>query len=491
MANDLTGLFGPTPDEIAQLRQQQLQANALQYAKLDPFERANMGIYQGVGMLAGAGAKALGGVSPQEQMAQQVQQATQGLDTSTAEGLLEGARRLMNVNPSLAQRWVQEARKVKELQTAEELKRSQIKKNEAYQPGGKDDKLIQYLDRMRELSADGQQDSDEYKYLAGMVRAMQAAKTGKQPSRVTYKTEANQIVQQDPTTGKFYKAGTDQEIDASTLGKLYKIGTEKVAAESTTVKEYVDENGVVRYGIGPELKGKVSAGKSPEVAGLIKGAQKGAETGNELALSDYKSAKASAEVIPKIDRLITQLETGDVSTGTMADIRLGMNKVIAALGGMDAAKKASDTEIADVMMSSEVFPLIQSLGIGAKGMDTPAEREFLRKAMTGALSMEKDTLLTMARQRKLDMLKSVNDWDSSVARGERKTFFKNNGLPETMFLRKPEAPKSPSNTPVTYGEKPFNFTTPASVKAAVGKTITREQARQILLDMQSRGIEIK
>ena len=44
----------------------------------------------------------------------------------------------------------------------------------------------------------------------------------------------------------------------------------------------------------------------------------------------------------------------------------------------------------------------------------------------------------------------------------------------------------------TIPTKPFSgVTTPQQVKAMVGKSITRDQARAILLDMKSRGIEIK
>ncbi|MFK5282133.1 hypothetical protein ACI3PL_21495, partial [Lacticaseibacillus paracasei] len=83
------------------------------------------------------------------------------------------------------------------------------------------------------------------------------------------------------------------------------------------------------------------------------------------------------------------------------------------LGGKDAAKRATDTEIANAMMGSEVFPLIQSLGIGAKGMDTPAEREFMRSVLTGSITLEKDTLLAMARMRKSELEKSIIKWDST------------------------------------------------------------------------------
>lgn len=179
MANDLMGLFGPTPDEIAQQQQSSIASQAMDYSKLDPFQQATYAIGRGAGMLATSGAKSLGMVSPQEQMAQQAKAAIQGLDTSTYEGLMEGARRLMNVNPALAQRWVQEARKTKEAQTAEDLKRSQIKKNEAYQPAGaRDPETLQLLEEMSTLEEQGLQDSPKYKALEARVKFLSTAKGG-------------------------------------------------------------------------------------------------------------------------------------------------------------------------------------------------------------------------------------------------------------------------------------------------------------------------
>lgn len=179
MANDMMGLFGPTPEELQQQRMAGLRNDAVSYAKMDPFQQATAGIYQGAGMLTDVGARALGGVNPQEQMATQAKSAVQGLDTSTYEGLMEGARRLMNVNPALAQRWVQEARKVKEAQTSEDLKRSQITRNENYQPAGaRDPETLQLVEEMTLLEQQGLQDSPKYKALEARVKFLSTAKGG-------------------------------------------------------------------------------------------------------------------------------------------------------------------------------------------------------------------------------------------------------------------------------------------------------------------------
>ena len=74
--------------------------------------------------------------------------------------------------------------------------------------------------------------------------------------------------------------------------------------------------------------------------------------------------------------------------------------------------KISTTEVLDAMLGSDVFPMIKQLGIGARGLDTPAEREFLQKVMTGAIPMNRDTLtkLTIMRRNNfVEMAKRYNE----------------------------------------------------------------------------------
>jgi len=90
-------LFGASPYEVQQQRMLQGNQNAMALAQLDPFQRANYGIGAGAGMLAGAGAKAIGMVDPLEEQAKQRQSAMQGADTTTPEGLKALAQRLQSM----------------------------------------------------------------------------------------------------------------------------------------------------------------------------------------------------------------------------------------------------------------------------------------------------------------------------------------------------------------------------------------------------------
>jgi hypothetical protein len=73
-------LFGITPDMYRQNQQDRADAQALQYARLDPFERASYNINRGGNMLGGAIGLGLGGQDPTLQRITQQSQLLQGLD---------------------------------------------------------------------------------------------------------------------------------------------------------------------------------------------------------------------------------------------------------------------------------------------------------------------------------------------------------------------------------------------------------------------------
>ena len=80
MAEIVNALFGVTPDSYRQAQQDRADAQALQYAKLDPFEKASYGISRGAYNLAGAIGGALGGQDPELQRITMRQQIAGQID---------------------------------------------------------------------------------------------------------------------------------------------------------------------------------------------------------------------------------------------------------------------------------------------------------------------------------------------------------------------------------------------------------------------------
>jgi len=108
-------LFGMTPEMYDQTQQSNIDAQALQYAKLDPFERASYGISRSANMLAGALGRSLGGVDPEREKIIMQQDLLSTLDLSDTASLLEGARRANQMGlPQLASNLVDRFRALQE-----------------------------------------------------------------------------------------------------------------------------------------------------------------------------------------------------------------------------------------------------------------------------------------------------------------------------------------------------------------------------------------
>lgn len=159
----------------------------------------------------------------------------------------------------------------------------------------------------------------------------------------------------------------------------------------------------------------------------------------------FKAGQTAVKNIGKINETLNLLEKGDATTGIGADLINNVNR--AQLLFTDSKKKinqVSDTELLNSLLGADVFPQIGALGIGAKGLDTPAEREFLRQVMTGTITMNKDTLVRLTKLRKKYEEKALNDYNRAVDEGQLDPLFKFSGLPK----RKLSAPAT--NITVNY-----------------------------------------
>lgn len=176
-----------------------------------------------------------------------------------------------------------------------------------------------------------------------------------------------------------------------------------------------------------------------------------ADVGKATAASDIKlidAAKAALPNITKLDEIQSYINKADVTTGLGADIIKNVKRAQAQfLADKAAGKAASDTEILDSMLGAGVFPMIQSLGIGARGMDTPAEREFLRGVMAGTISMNKDTLTKLTQIRRDLEARAVDKYNHAIDRGELTPYAKVTG----RKLDKIKVPDAPTKTVVRTG----------------------------------------
>ena len=193
---------------------------------------------------------------------------------------------------------------------------------------------------------------------------------------------------------------TDRPYQVSTTGKIQDIGT------------------------GPQSVVNVLPGESERQKGYAK-------FGVEENTKIYTSGQTAVRNIAKINDTLNLIEKGDPTTGIGADLINNVNRT--QLLFTDSKKKinqVSDTELLNSLLGADVFPQIGALGIGAKGLDTPAEREFLRQVMTGTITMNKETLVRLTKLRKKYEEKSITEYNRAVDEGQLDPLFKEGGLPK-------------------------------------------------------------
>jgi hypothetical protein len=172
------------------------------------------------------------------------------------------------------------------------------------------------------------------------------------------------------------------------------------------------------------------------------------KTKGERDYSTFDAAQKAAGNLPKINATLNELQTSDAITGLGSEVFKNIERAKATfLADKKAGKKVTDTEYLDALLGSDIFPMISSLGIGAKGLDTPAEREFLRQVMTGTTSMNKDTLVKLTQLRKDIEERAINRFNEKLESGELDKFFTQTGE-RKQVIQVPSAPGLPPGVKV-------------------------------------------
>jgi hypothetical protein len=161
----------------------------------------------------------------------------------------------------------------------------------------------------------------------------------------------------------------------------------------------------------------------------------------ESQLGEYDTAYKAANNIEKIDMTLNQIAKSDATTGLGAEVINNVNRFRSQfLADKAAGKKVADTQVLDAFLGSDVFPQIGALGIGAKGLDTPAEREFLRQVMTGTINMDKNALLRMTKIRRDIEKRAIDKYNKGLKQGRYNKFFDATGYAKEEI----QVPSEPS-----------------------------------------------
>ena len=112
-------LFGTTPEELMASRDAALRQQAAQYAQLDPFQQATMGIYQGASKLGGVVGGMLGGQDPEMMRIKQRQQLLQGVNPEDPDSMLQAAMKASQMGDYAAAQELSTKARAMQLQKAQ------------------------------------------------------------------------------------------------------------------------------------------------------------------------------------------------------------------------------------------------------------------------------------------------------------------------------------------------------------------------------------
>jgi len=131
-----------------------------------------------------------------------------------------------------------------------------------------------------------------------------------------------------------------------------------------------------------------------------------------------ESAQALPTQVDKVDQALDVLESGKAITGALKDFQLELARLRSKYTqDKEAGEQVTDTQYLDSLLGSNVFEQIQALGIGARGLDTPAEREFLRQVISGTTALNKDTLIKMLENRRNALTDMAEKYNTRLREG--------------------------------------------------------------------------
>ena len=164
----------------------------------------------------------------------------------------------------------------------------------------------------------------------------------------------------------------------------------------------------------------------------------------------YDKVESAQKVNNKVGLMLARLDTMDADFGgRLQDWKTGLNSIVAEFGGEAAMRKATDAEFMAALQGSTVFELLKILGIGARGLDTPAEREFLQEVIAGRNTLTHGALVRMALSRASQGNDIYEQWNKKTYDGSLRAWYDFNDTTEKIFAPDIFLPKDATEEDVT------------------------------------------
>ena len=158
-------------------------------------------------------------------------------------------------------------------------------------------------------------------------------------------------------------------------------------------------------------------------------------------------AEKAEKNLPKMYTALNIMKTKDINTGINSSFFNIVNKVRQQyLNDKAAGNVVQNNEYLDSLVGGDVFNAIADLGIGARGIDTPAEKEFLLEVVTGKRTLGKEALIAITEMRIKNTEENINKFNNALKNGDLKKWEKAQGRDFTPIpLRSSGAAPTVSN----------------------------------------------
>jgi hypothetical protein len=151
-----------------------------------------------------------------------------------------------------------------------------------------------------------------------------------------------------------------------------------------------------------------------------KGTVLGKGVGEDL-LKTRLAAQTANENLPKMYTALNILKTQPITTGLGYQFYDIINQVRAQyLSDKKAGVEVTNSQYLDSLVGGDVFNAIADLGIGARGIDTPKEKDFLLEVVTGKRSLSENALIQITEMRIESTEKSVKKFNDYLSKGDYK-----------------------------------------------------------------------
>jgi hypothetical protein len=391
-----------------QQQQDRADAQALQYAKLDPFQQANYAIGRGANMLGGAIGGALGGQDPELQRITRAQQIASQIDFTDPQSFKQGMAALGDDTQSklqLAQIFRQQQESgalIGQRNAAAQASIAQATRERG--PTGDVAKGMRVNEITRALQTP-ELNPLERIGLEAELKSLSPAKAKEPTTNEITNAAAFAATKGEPGTPAYTAAFQSKHSEliakAPPAPNIKTVGV----AKGTNQPVYFDQNTNEQFTVaaGPDGKparklyvGGVDRTTAKTEVGVKLPAQesefeKGLGGGQSKLVLENKAAAQDAAEILRTNQVGRELLKAGAITGTGADFFIGLNNALAQAGiDFGYADAAANSQAYAAAMGANVGRIIKQFGAGTGLSD--ADREFAEKMAGGKIALTKTAL---------------------------------------------------------------------------------------------------